>query len=471
MRVAQVAVGGRRTPQKVPSCLTIDAVTGLPRALTPARSTRAFLGGLAAVLVLALLAPPPAVAARPTGDTPTVSQPSSVGPLASTSSVDARMRTLLAQRMKATALGKDVAITVTDPQTRRWVFASSPAEGQIPASNAKVVTAYTALTVIGPGQRTTTRVASDASSRRLTLVGAGDPMLTNTKIDELAANVIRGIKAKSPNGVLPSSARVLADESLFAPHVDSSGWRSTYVPSEVNPVSALQRFGVRTTNPAGDAAAYFAARLTARGLKAAYVGRAGAGSSPTIATVQGFAMDSIVDRMLLDSDNNIAEVLARRAALAYGRSATWGGWRTTARDALAAAGLSLTGVVIIDGSGLSRTTRIPTLTLAGLLSRASTSQRPELAGFMNRFPLAGVSGTLSASYGRFASPPASCAARKVRAKTGTLSGVYALSGVATARDGRPRAFSFIANAVPSSVPARDVRQALDRLAATVVGCY
>jgi D-alanyl-D-alanine carboxypeptidase/D-alanyl-D-alanine-endopeptidase (penicillin-binding protein 4) len=99
------------------------------------------------------------------------------------------------------------------------------------------------------------------------------------------------------------------------------------------------------------------------------------------------------------------------------------------------------------------------------------SPRPELAGFMDRFPVAGVSGTLAPSYRRYTSWPTACAAGKVKAKTGSLSGVYALSGVAVARDGRPRVFSFVANGVPATSSGRAVRAALDRLAATVVGCY
>jgi D-alanyl-D-alanine carboxypeptidase/D-alanyl-D-alanine-endopeptidase (penicillin-binding protein 4) len=90
---------------------------------------------------------------------------------------------------------------------------------------------------------------------------------------------------------------------------------------------------------------------------------------------------------------------------------------------------------------------------------------------MNRFPVAGVSGTLGPSYQRYTARPTSCAVGKIKAKTGSLSGVYALSGTAIARDGRPRVFSFVANAVPATSSGRAARAALDRLAATVVGCY
>jgi D-alanyl-D-alanine carboxypeptidase/D-alanyl-D-alanine-endopeptidase (penicillin-binding protein 4) len=138
---------------------------------------------------------------------------------------------------------------------------------------------------------------------------------------------------------------------------------------------------------------------------------------------------------------------------------------------LQAARVPITNVRIVDGSGLSRSNRVPARTLAWLMTRGTTSTDARLAGFIDRFPVAGVSGTLAPAYLRYTTWPTRCAAGKVKAKTGSLSGVYSLSGIAIARDGRPRAFSIVANGVPSTASGRSMRQALDRLAATIVGCY
>jgi D-alanyl-D-alanine carboxypeptidase/D-alanyl-D-alanine-endopeptidase (penicillin-binding protein 4) len=264
---------------------------------------------------------------------------------------------------------------------------------------------------------------------------------------------------------------VYFDDTLFAAHVDPPGWRSTYVPSEVNPVSALQRFGTSTTTPARDAATVFARSLTNRGIAASVVTRSPAGKGVGLASVAGATVQESVQRMLFDSDNDMAELLARRAAVAMGEPGTWEGWRAAASRQLRAFGVSQAGIRIVDGSGLSRFNRLTSSMQASLLGRISTSSDPVLARYVDALPRAGLEGTLSARFGRFSAPPASCAVGLVSAKTGTLSGVVALSGVATAADGRVRAFSFLVNEAPAGYTRLDVRRALDGLAATVTGCW
>jgi D-alanyl-D-alanine carboxypeptidase/D-alanyl-D-alanine-endopeptidase (penicillin-binding protein 4) len=55
------------------------------------------------------------------------------------------------------------------------------------------------------------------------------------------------------------------------------------------------------------------------------------------------------------------------------------------------------------------------------------------------------------------------------AKTGTLTGATALSGLTKGSDGRWKIFSFIENGSTAATP--DIRHALDGLAATVNGCW
>ncbi|MCZ9343140.1 D-alanyl-D-alanine carboxypeptidase, partial [Streptomyces sp. TRM76130] len=62
-----------------------------------------------------------------------------------------------------------------------------------------------------------------------------------------------------------------------------------------------------------------------------------------------------------------------------------------------------------------------------------------------------------------------CAVGKVRAKTGTLTGAIALSGVTRTEDGEWRIFSFIEN--NSTADPADIKDAMDGLAATVNGCW
>ncbi|MEI6624382.1 MAG: D-alanyl-D-alanine carboxypeptidase, partial [Actinomycetes bacterium] len=86
-------------------------------------------------------------------------------------------------------------------------------------------------------------------------------------------------------------------------------------------------------------------------------------------------------------------------------------------------------------------------------------------------PLAGVSGTLAASNGRFTTKPTVCALGKISAKTGTLFDTIGLSGLTVGTDGRLKAFSILVNSRPQSYSPLATRKQVDRLAATVNGCY
>jgi serine-type D-Ala-D-Ala carboxypeptidase/endopeptidase (penicillin-binding protein 4) len=80
-------------------------------------------------------------------------------------------------------------------------------------------------------------------------------------------------------------------------------------------------------------------------------------------------------------------------------------------------------------------------------------------------PVAGFTGSLTY---RFAEGPA-VAQGLVRAKTGTLTGVHALAGIAVDRDGQPLAFVFGADRSPPE-ERYDAQEALDRAAASLAAC-
>jgi D-alanyl-D-alanine carboxypeptidase/D-alanyl-D-alanine-endopeptidase (penicillin-binding protein 4) len=120
-----------------------------------------------------------------------------------------------------------------------------------------------------------------------------------------------------------------------------------------------------------------------------------------------------------------------------------------------------------DGSGLSRSTRVPPAVLARLLALAASPDHGPLRSVVTGLAVAGFTGSLEPP--RFDDSATRSAVGLVRGKTGTLTGVSALAGTVEDADGRVLGFAFVADAVPTggTLAARD---ALDRLATALGAC-
>jgi D-alanyl-D-alanine carboxypeptidase/D-alanyl-D-alanine-endopeptidase (penicillin-binding protein 4) len=145
--------------------------------------------------------------------------------------------------------------------------------------------------------------------------------------------------------------------------------------------------------------------------------------------------------MLSESNNVIAETLARQVAIATGRPGTFKG----AADAVmaVAARFKVTGLSLVDGSGLSPLDRISPRALVSLVRLAARSGPPGLRPVITGLPVAGFSGTLGP--GSFFGPFGPKALGTVRAKTGNLTRAATMAGVAYTANGQVLAFAFMAN--------------------------
>jgi D-alanyl-D-alanine carboxypeptidase/D-alanyl-D-alanine-endopeptidase (penicillin-binding protein 4) len=115
---------------------------------------------------------------------------------------------------------------------------------------------------------------------------------------------------------------------------------------------------------------------------------------------------------------------------------------------------------IHDGSGLSHEDRLTASSLASVMldMYRDFEAYPE---FMASLPIGGVDGTLDR---RMVGGPAQ---RRIRAKTGHLNGVSALSGYAYTHQGKALAFSILVNA-SGGADVWKVRRTIDRLCAAMV---
>lgn len=168
-------------------------------------------------------------------------------------------------------------------------------------------------------------------------------------------------------------------------------------------------------------------------------------------------------RVLKESDNNDAEMLLRVLGAATRDDGSFAGGAQAVRDALA----DLVGSVpdalhVADGSGLSRDDRVTARFVVELLRAArGASWWEELTAAL---PHGGEPGTTLRNRFRGESW-----AKQVHAKTGTINGVSALSGVCVDASGREIGFSILMNWTRRKSGSRDPRTLQESLVAALIG--
>ncbi|WP_405820745.1 D-alanyl-D-alanine carboxypeptidase/D-alanyl-D-alanine-endopeptidase [Streptomyces sp. NBC_01390] len=364
-------------------------------------------------------------------------------------------------------LGTNVSGVVLDAESNGTVWDHNAATALMPASNTKLATATAALTVLGPDHRFKTRVVYGDGT--LTLVGGGDRTLTSADLAEMAKDAVAGLKAAGLTGV-----KVAVDDSLFPEPTLANGWKPDYFPGDVAPVRALVVDGHSVDDTSIDAGQVFAQQLAADGVTVdgEITRRTASITDVPVARHTSANLSDIVHHMIKVSDNNTAETLLRMTALGAGQPATFEGGTAVVRDVLSRQyGVSLQNFEMYDGSGLSRANRIPARTLAEILDLLTEKRyEPLLISIRDGLPVAGEAGsTLGPEWGRFDDANSQCAVGKVYAKTGTLTGAIALSGLTQGKDGRWKVFSFVEN--DSTAAGSAIKDAMDGLAATVNGCW
>jgi D-alanyl-D-alanine carboxypeptidase/D-alanyl-D-alanine-endopeptidase (penicillin-binding protein 4) len=333
------------------------------------------------------------------------------------------------------------------------VVAVNPDLPVVPASNQKLLVAAVALDQLGAGTVFTTEVRAAAVDGGvvqgdLYLVGSGDPVLetadrddwqehpaiTTTSLDALADAIVAA-------GVTTVTGNLVGDGSRYDDEFFVASW-APELRSEAGPYDALLvndgklPGGDAGFNPSQSAASELNRLLRARGVT--IQGRNRNGPTPpeaqvVVASVSSAPMRDIVAEMLVTSDDTTAELLVKELGAARAAAGTRAAGLEVIRSTLASWGLALDGVALEDGSGLSSLNRATCRLLADVLDRAGP--RSDLA---DALAVAGESGTLS---GELLGTPA---AGRLRGKTGSLTGVKALSGF-DRPPGGPATFALVLN--------------------------
>ncbi|WP_329169155.1 D-alanyl-D-alanine carboxypeptidase/D-alanyl-D-alanine-endopeptidase [Streptomyces sp. NBC_01267] len=425
-------------------------------------------------------------AARPAGPAPAPSAPGVLVALGGTGADKGRapagalpdgkgLAGALDPLMRAPALGGSRSGVVIDTATGKQLYGSHADQPMTPASTVKLATMVAGLSALGPDHRIATTVTATPDGKRLTLTGGGDPTLDRDGLRALADDTARVLRDR---GV--SSVRISYDTSLYSgPPLHPIGPNDNIAPvsalmtdeGRLNSGSSGNSGGgddhgpaPRTGDPAGDTARLFASMLAHRSVHSAHEptsGRSPKDARP-VARTYSAPLSALVERALTNSDNDIAEAVARQTALAAHEPASFDGAGRAVQDRLKKLGMPLDGAHFADGSGLNRHDKVTATLLATLLTRAGDPAHPELRPVLTGLPIAGFTGTLDQRYTHSAD-----ATGLVRAKTGTLTGVNTLAGTVVDAQGRLLAFAFLASDTDSPTAAQS---ALDRLGTTVASC-
>jgi serine-type D-Ala-D-Ala carboxypeptidase/endopeptidase (penicillin-binding protein 4) len=314
-----------------------------------------------------------------------------------------------------------------------------------PASTEKILNAVGSLGVLGAESTFTTSAVSSATPTngavdRVWLVGGGDPVLSTpewtamregeseyTGLTGTFTPLTKLADAIAATGVKTIPGGIIGDSSEYTTPLYLPTWPALDR-SEVGALGALVvddgfdlATGTLAPDPALSAAATLSTMLVARGIAVGppSTGVAPAGATP-LASIHSAPLTDLVTEMLSASDNGTAE----RLALAVGKATSGAG--TTAAgiagitDTLRTAGVDLTGVTLVDASGLSAQNR---LTCNSLLETLELGAQPRFRAMVDGLAIAAKRGTLLE---RFGGTPLE---GRLFAKTGTLTGVAGLAGL------------------------------------------
>ncbi|QQD75295.1 D-alanyl-D-alanine carboxypeptidase [Curtobacterium sp. YC1] len=467
-------------PTPRPVSARLRAAVAAARASAARRPVPWIAGGLVGLLVLGS-GGAVAVAAATTPDTRTAAAP---GPTRSASSAPERTTTTkrptatptptpaaravpedlagpsalrtcsIATAASASGLG-DFEGYVMDAKTGKVLFSEHGERAAQTGSVMKTLTSATALSVLGGDHRIPTTVTRE-SPDTVALVGHGDATLSaggGTVYPGAPTLAQLAEQVKTKVGSTPITT-IVADGTYWS---SADAWDPTWPVSERTigyqpKVTALMVDGdradpaaatsPRSEDPVGRAGTAFRTALANAGVAGAasaqIVQRATTGTE-TIATVSSQPVSALIGQMIPNSDNTLAEMLARVSSKESGSNGSAASLTSVYQSALRSYGLDPVGIVIKDGSGESAANAVSPEFVAHLMVQVA-SGADGLGTLGNALPVSGQSGTLASRF-----TGANAVARgKVHAKTGWIDSANTLGGWIDAADGTRLTFAFYA---------------------------
>ncbi|MGA0116845.1 MAG: D-alanyl-D-alanine carboxypeptidase/D-alanyl-D-alanine-endopeptidase [Ilumatobacteraceae bacterium] len=324
----------------------------------------------------------------------------------------------------------------------------------IPASAQKIVTAVAALEVLTPGFTFETSVfaTGDPASgtvQDLYFVGGGDPLLVRkeyiatekyptinpTSLETLADSIVA-------SGVRSVTGSIVGVDTRYDAVRFLDVWPAEFRVVESGPLGALVvndgavvGATMKPDNPAVAASTELRSVLGARGVLVSQDPRyelVVPANATKIATVSSAPLSAIVQEMLVNSDNNTAELLLKEIGFARKKQGTTAAGISVIQELITTWKLP-TEATVVDGSGLSSLNKMSCANFLTLLAKVEQS-------FPALLPIAGKTGTLRSVFNDSAMDG------RLVGKTGTLTGVKALAGYLPLEGNSPVRFALVMNA-------------------------
>jgi D-alanyl-D-alanine carboxypeptidase/D-alanyl-D-alanine-endopeptidase (penicillin-binding protein 4) len=343
------------------------------------------------------------------------------------------------------------SVTVADAQGRLLADVNGTVS-RLPASNQKLISTAFALDKLGPDHRLSTQLWR-LPDGRLRLVGQGDPDLAIPQLQRLAriavsttgattaAPVRLELAEENPEAWWPRGWNWGDRSAAYGAPVTRLAVTSNVIDEAVlNPPARLRTLLNRTISREGSPGAISLSVISAREQLPA--------NAVLLHQEPSTSMAGLLSLANTESHNFTAEVLLRTAA------GTWDHEEANRRVTswLQEQGLPLQGVRVRDGSGLDRGDRVTSRFVTALLLRMD--QHPYARYYSGSMAIAGQRGTLRHLFN------GTSLDGRLHAKTGTLTGVRAISGILQTADG-PRYVSTISNG--ASTPNRTIGQVLQQV--------
>lgn len=323
----------------------------------------------------------------------------------------------------------------------------------IPASAAKVLTAAAAIDILSPTHTFTTSIKATTAPlngvvENLYFIGGGDPLLSRQeyiateKYKTLNPTSLESLADKiAATGIRTVTGSIIVDDSRFDAVRFVDVWPSSFHYTESGPLGALMvNDGViigqptKPDDPAISSAVELRTLLAARGITVASDPRRDVipPNSVDIASVQSVPLTQVVQEMLVNSDNNTGEILAKEIGVVSSKQGTTAAGLQSILSTLTKKGIA-PSTILKDGSGLSNLNRVSCSDFNKVLTQYSTVLPPLMA-------VAGETGTIRDMFND--SPMKG----RLLGKTGTLNGVKALVGYLPIESSEPVIFSLVLNA-------------------------